>query len=77
MSFAVICTNSQAQYRDFKLRLESKQNRINVLIAGIKPVLDFIDPEPTTPDAYGFGDRPPQPDAIMERCKVALTRFKE
>lgn len=52
-------TNAQAQFHDFEARLEAKQNKINVIITGIKPVLDFVDPELPEPQVYSFSERPP------------------
>ena len=40
--YAMYCTNSQAQFRDFGARIEAKQARLDAIIEGIKPVLDFI-----------------------------------
>ena len=45
MIYAVHRINSHAQFRDFEARIEAKQARLNTVIEGIKPVLDFIDPE--------------------------------
>lgn len=47
------------------------------MVVGIKPMLDLINPEVLEPEVYSFGDRPPRPDRIMERCGEAWTRFKE
>lgn len=77
LMFAVICTNSEAQFQDLQSRLKAKQDRIDAIVMGIKPVLDYIDPVPEAPQTSAFGYRPPRADAIMERCKDALTHFKE
>ena len=74
---AVICTNSQAQFRDLQARLKAKQDRIDAIVTGIKPVLDYIDPEPLEPQTHAFRFRPPHFDTIVDRCKGALARFKE
>ena len=42
------------------------------MVAGIRPVLDCIDME-VAPQP---NDRPPHPDAIIDRCKVAWENFK-
>ena len=53
-------------------RIEAKQTRLDVVIEGIKPVLDFIDPELPEPQTYTFGDKPPNPNAIVDRCRRSL-----
>ena len=77
MIYAVHRTNSQAQFWDFRARIEAKQTRLDVVIEGIKPVLDFIDPELPEPQPCTFGDRPPNPNAIVDRCRRSLACFKE
>lgn len=72
----MIRTNSQAQYHDYELWLEAKQPEIDAIVMGIKPMLDFIYPEPAMPEPRDLDVRPPPPDALVERCKVYLTRFK-
>jgi hypothetical protein len=54
----VVRTNAQAQYHDFELWLQANQDKMKTIIDGIKPMLDFIDPELLEPDVYTFGDRP-------------------
>ena len=75
-SSEVYCTNSQAQFHDFGVRLEAKQNQLDVIVMGIKSVLDIIDLVPAMPKSYGLGDRPPRSNMIVERCEAALMRFK-
>ena len=67
---AVIQTNSQAQFRDFVLRLEASEETMKAMTDGIKPALDLIDPQLPEPD------RRPQSDVIVERCRSALENFK-
>jgi len=40
---AAIRTNSQAQFRDFVLRLEASKETMKAMTDGIKPVLHLID----------------------------------
>ena len=47
------------------------------MIAGIKPVLDCIDFELPEAMVLQPSDRPPRPDAIIDRCKGAWKNFKE
>ena len=49
---------------------------MNDIIAGIRPVLDFIDGNPTLPPVGDLDVRPLPPDPFVERCKAALTNFK-
>ena len=66
----VIRTNSQAQFCDFALRLETSKETMKAMTDEIKPMLDLIDPQLREP--Y----RRPQSDVIMERCRSALENFK-
>ena len=42
------------------------------MVAGVKPMLDYIDMEATPQADY----RPPRPDTIIDRCKEAWENFK-
>ena len=47
-------------------------NKLDAIVAGIKPVLDYVDLEVASqPDG-----RPPCLDTIIERCKAAWENFK-
>ena len=56
------------------LELEAKiqRGKFDAVVAVVRPVLDCIDmkvaPQPD--------DRPPYPNAIIDRCKVAWENFK-
>ena len=50
----------------------TQQNKLDAVVAGIKPVLDCVDLE-VAPQLDG---RPPRPDTIIERCKAAWENFK-
>ena len=56
------------------LELDAKveTRKFDAVVAGVRPVLDYIDMEVAPqPD-----DRPPCPDAIIDRCKAAWENFK-
>ena len=56
------------------LELEAKiqRGKLNVVVAGVKPMLNCIDMEVAPqPD-----NKPPHPDTIIDRCKVAWENFK-
>ena len=56
------------------LELEAKTQRgkLDNVVAEVRPVLDYINMEVAPqPD-----DRPPHPDAIVDRCKAAWENFK-
>ena len=56
------------------LELEARTHRgkLNAVVAGVRSVLDCINMEVAPqPD-----DRPPHPDAIIDRCKAAWENFK-
>ena len=55
------------------LELEAKTQRgkLDAVVAGVRSVLDYIDMEVAAqPD-----DRPPRPNTIIDRCKVAWESF--
>ena len=56
------------------LELEAKiqRGKLDVVVAGVRPVLDCIDMEVASQP----NDRPPHPDAIIDRCKAAWENFK-
>ena len=49
-----------------------QRDRFDTVVAGIKPVLDCVEPE-TAPQPDG---RPTRPDVVVERCKTAWESFK-
>lgn len=53
--------------------MEAKQNLLGGVVAGITPVLDYIDPKPQEDQPH----RPPRPDTIVDRCRVSFERFRE
>ena len=55
-----------------ELEAQIQRRKINVVVAGVKLVLDCINMEAAPqPD-----NRPPRPDTIVDRCKVAWENFK-
>ena len=55
-----------------ELEAQTQRGKLNAVVAGVKPVLDCIDMEVAPhPD-----DRPPRPNAIIDRCKAAWENFK-
>ena len=50
----------------------TQRDKFDVVVTGIKPVLDCIEPE-VAPQPDG---RPPCPDIVIERCKTAWESFK-
>jgi hypothetical protein len=49
---------------------------MRVVIAGIMPVLNFIDGNPASPPMGDLDVSPHPPDPFVERCKAALTNFR-
>ena len=51
---------------------QTQWQKLNAVVAGVRPMLDYIDMEATPqPD-----DWPPRPDTIIDRCKAAWENFK-
>ena len=53
-------------------RGKNLEGKPDAMVAGVRPVLDCIDME-VAPQP---NDRPPRPDAIIDRCKTAWENFK-
>ena len=62
----------KAQFDVLEQEARSQRNKFDTVVAGIKPVLNCIEPE-TAPQPDG---RPSRPDIIIERCKMAWESFK-
>ena len=62
----------KAQFDVLDQEAKTQRNKINAVVAGIKPMLDCVDLE-VAPQPNG---RPLHPDTIIERCKVAWENFK-
>jgi len=61
-----------AQFDALELEVKIQRGKFDAVVAGVRPVLDCIDMEVAPqPD-----DRPPHPNAIMDRCKAAWENFK-
>ena len=56
------------------LELEAKiqRGKLDAVVAGVRSVLDYIDME-VAPQP---NDRPPRPDAIIDRCKAVWENLK-
>ena len=63
---------TRAQFDVLELEAQTQRSKLNVVVAGVKPVLNCIDME-VAPQPDG---RPPHPDTIIERCKAAWENFK-
>ena len=55
-----------------ELDARTQRGKLDTVVAGVKPVLDCINME-VAPQP---NDRPPRPDAIIDRCKAAWENFK-
>ena len=55
-----------------ELEAQTQRGKLNVVVVGVRPVLDCIDME-VAPQP---NNRPPCPDAIIDRCKAAWENFK-
>ena len=55
-----------------ELEARTQRGKLDTMVAGVRPVLDCIDMEVAPqPD-----NKPPHPDTIIDRCKVAWENFK-
>ena len=62
----------KAQFDVLEQDAHTQRNKFDGIVVGIRPVLDCIELE-TAPHPDG---RPPRPDIIIERCKMAWESFK-
>ena len=62
----------KAQFDVLEQEARTQRNKFDVVVAGVKPVLDCVDLE-AAPQPDG---RPPCLDTIIERCKAAWENFK-
>ena len=62
----------KAQFDVLEQEARTQRNKFDVIVIGVKPVLNCVDLE-VAPQPDG---RPPHPDTIIERCKVAWENFK-
>ena len=60
------------QFDVLVLEARTKREKFDTMVARVKPVLDYIDLEADPLP----GERPPRPDAIIDRCKAAWENFK-
>ena len=62
----------KAQFDVLEQDAQTQRDKFDVVVAGVKPVLDCVEPE-VAPQPDG---RPPRPDIVIERCKTAWESFK-
>jgi len=62
----------KAQFDVLEQEARTQRNKFDVVVAGVKPVLNYVDLE-VAPQPNG---RPPCSDTIIERCKVVWGDFK-
>ena len=61
---------TKGQFDALEFELQIQRGKFDAVVAGVNPLLNCIDME-VVPD-----DRPPRPNAIIDRCKAAWTNFK-
>ena len=63
---------TKAQFDVLEQEARTQRNKFDAVVAGVKPVLDCVDLKAAPlPDG-----RPPCPNTIIKRCKVAWENFK-
>ena len=62
----------KAQFDVLEQDARTQRDNFDAVVAGVKPVLDCVDME-VAPQPDG---RPPRPETIIDRCKVAWENFK-
>ena len=62
----------KAQFDVLEQDARAQREKFDAVVAGIKPVLNYVEPE-EAPQPDG---RPPCPDIVIERCKMAWESFK-
>jgi len=72
----VVRENLQTQYRSYKLELTAVRAKMNAIIVGITPVLDFIDGKPAPHPVGDLDKNPLPPDPFEERCRAAWANFR-
>ena len=55
-----------------ELEAQTQGGKLDAVVAGVRPVLDYINME-VAPQP---NDKPPRPNAIIDRCKAAWENFK-
>ena len=63
---------TKAQFDVLEQEARTQRSKLDIVVAGVKPVLDCVDLE-VAPQSDG---RPPRPDTIIDRCKAAWENFK-
>ena len=63
---------TKAQFDVLELEARTHRGKLDIVVARVRPVLDYIDMEVAPqPD-----DRPPYPDTIIDTCEAAWENFK-
>ena len=62
----------KAQFDVLEQDARTQRDKFDTIVAGVKPVLDCVDLE-VAPQPDG---RPPCPDIVIQRCKMAWESFK-
>ena len=62
----------KAQFDVLEQDVRTQRDKFDAIVVGIKPVLDCVDLE-VAPQPDG---RPPCPDIVIKRCKMAWESFK-
>ena len=62
----------KAQFDVLEQDAKTQRDKFDSVVAGVKPVLDCVDLEV----APQLDSRPPCPDIVIERCKMAWESFK-
>ena len=63
---------TKAQFDVLEQEARAQRSKLEAVIARVKPVLDCVDLE-VDPQPDG---RPPRPNTVINRCKVAWENFK-
>ena len=63
---------TRAHFDVLELEAQTQRGKLNAVVAGVRLLLDYINME-VAPQP---NDRPPHPDAIIDRCKAAWENFK-
>lgn len=73
---SVIRRNAQTQRKSDAVEIKTLRGEIRTIIAGITPVLDYIDGNPPPAPVGNLDENPLPPDAFVERCKASWDQFK-
>ena len=63
---------TKAQFDMLELEAQTQRQKLDTVVARVRPVLDCIDMEV----APQLDDRPPRPNTIIDRCKAVWENIK-